>query len=126
MANEITVRSELQVKKGGVDYRSFPNDHRVTAVGTANGPTPGSLLIGTTSTYVDLTQLTTPGVCRVRNLDATNYVEFGIYDGSTFFPLGEIGPLEQYVFKFSRNVSTSFRMKANTAACRCLVEAFER
>jgi hypothetical protein len=139
MANEVTVRTELQIKKDGVDYRSHPNNHRVTLVGTANGPTPGSIAVSVAGVDVDLTQLTTPGMCRLQNLDVTNFVEYGIWDGVEFIPLGEVGPLEQYVIKLSRRLGNSYgigtgttdsgnrlRLKADTAACKCVVEAFER
>ena len=92
-------------------------------------------------TDVDFSELTIPGLCRLMNLDATNFIEFGIWDpeGGVFYPLGEIGPGKTYTIKLSRNLQEEFgtgtgttgadtnrlRIKADTAACNVLVEAFE-
>lgn len=106
----------------------------------SKGPTPGAIAVSTTGTSVDLSELTTPGLCRICNLDSTNYVTYGLYDDaqSQFLPLGEILPGEEYVFRFSREFGDSligtgtdadnvhFRLKANTAACNVSVEAFEK
>lgn len=144
MANEATIQTTLIIRKATghitqIDYLSRPQTFNVDVTGT-KGPSPGAITVSTSGTDLDLSQLTTPGLCRISNQDATNYVEFGIYDASStrFFPLGEIGPGESYVLKLSRNVGeeyysttgtdtgNSIRFKANTAAVVVLVEAFEK
>jgi hypothetical protein len=131
MADEASIRSSLQISKGNLEYQSKPTQFNVDVSGT-DGPTPGAVSIATAGTDIDLSELTTPGLCRLMNLDATNYVEYGIWDGTTFHELGEIGPGETYVLKLSRNIGDgvgtdyeNLRLKANTAACVVIVEAFE-
>lgn len=146
MANEATVNSSLQVRKVSgstvlLDYQSRPSAFKATVNGT-KGPYPGSLSVPTTGKLVYFDQLTTPGLCRLMNCDATNYVEYGIYDPQSglFYPIGEMLPGETYVLRFSRNLQEQysgsgtgtatpenyFYMKANKATCVVLVEAFEK
>jgi hypothetical protein len=143
MANEATVRTALQIRKTSGDvtlleYNSQPSGFNATVTGT-KGPVPGAVTVTTSGTNIDLTQLTTPGLCRIMNQDATNYVEVGVKDASTgyFYPLMELLPGESYVFRFSRNVGeeyysttgtdsgNSIHCKANTASVVVLIEAFE-
>lgn len=140
MANEATVQTRLRIKNGNLDYQSQPGSFTADVAG-AKGPTPGAITVSTDGTDIDLGELDTPGLCRVLNLDDTNFVEFGRWDNTTevFYPLIKVLPGEGYVFRLSSmieeeyagtgtgttaNVST-FRAKADTAACNVLVEAFE-
>lgn len=138
MADEATVRGSLNIKTTNLEFRSYPTAFNVDVSGEI-GPTPGAFSASTDGTNVDLSELTTPGLCVIRNLDATNYVEVGIWDGLEFYPIIEVGPGEHYVLKLSRNIGnsygtgtgtlgadTSMRIKADTAACVVVVEAFER
>lgn len=125
MANEAAIKSSLSITKGNLQYQSRPGSFNADVTG-AKGPTPGAVAIATSpGTDISFSELTTPGFVRIQNLDSTNFVEFGIWDGSTFHELGELQPGEEYVFRFSRNMS-GFRMKADTAAVNCVVEAFEK
>lgn len=140
MANEAQIRASLQVRKGGLFYQSQPTAFTATVTGT-KGPTPGAVQVSTAGTDIDFSQLTTPGLVRLQNLDATNVVEWGVWEPatSTFYPVGELLPGETFVFRFSRNLqeeylgtgtatsapTNRFRMKASGAACTVLVEAFE-
>lgn len=107
---------------------------------TAKGPCVGTITVPVGGCVVDLSQLTTPTFAWLANLDPTNFVQFGLYDGSRFRPIGEIGPGEAYPFKFARDLredytntgtgttgSTVERLffKANTAACNVTIEVFE-
>lgn len=139
MANEATIRSSLQIfKQSGdvtvLDYQGRPSTFQADVTGTA-GPSPGVVNATTAGVEVDLSALTTPGLCRVMNLDATNYVQFGVWDGTNFWELGELLPGESYVFRLARTISDgtgtsyttgSLMLKANTATCICIVEAFEK
>lgn len=146
MANEARVTNSLSIRKQSgtviqIDYQSRPNSFSVDVTGT-KGPVPGAVAISTGGTDVSFAELTTPSLCRIHNQDATNYVEYGIWEPatSTFYPFGEIGPGETYILKLSRNFleeysgtgtgttapTNTFRMKANGAACNVLVEAFEK
>lgn len=143
MAKEITVQASLQIKNGNLNYRSNPTAFNDDASGAdPKGPTPGAVTISTAGTDVAFGELITPGWCKLQNLDADNYVEYGIFSPTlnAFLVLGELGPGEVTVLKFSRNLLEQysgagsgttgpinrFRMIANTASCYVSVEAFER
>lgn len=140
MADEAQVRSSLQIKKGAIDYSSKPTVFNADVTGT-DGPTPGAITATVEGTDVDLSQLTTPALCRIQNLDATNFVTVGVWDpeNNTFFPVDEILAGETYVRRLSRDLQEEFqtgtgtigadtnrlRIKADTASVNVLVEAFE-
>lgn len=141
MANEATVTSSLQITKGNLKYASTPKDFRATVTGS-KGPTPGAITVALAGTKVSLAQLTTPGLCRIANIDSTNYLIYGIFDGVEFYPLGEVLPGEFYVIRLSRylgrsigtgvpgtgtyDVGTySLMLKATVAPLVAVVEAFE-
>lgn len=142
MADEARVQVNLQIRRGNIDYSSRPTTFTEDVTGEI-GPTPGAVAITTLGTDISFSQLTTPGFVVFHNLDDTNFVEWGIYEPATdrFYPVGEIGPGEIYVMKFSRNLleeyypatgtgtsapTNTFRMKANTASCVVVVECFEK
>ena len=147
MADEAQVRASLSIRKTSgaktlIDYRSSPSAFNSDVTGT-KGPTPGALTIPTGGKVVSFAELDTPGWCILHNEDATNYVEWGVYDPDTdrFYPVGEIGPGESAgPFKFSRNFredyigtgtgtssegGNQFFMKADTADVVVSVEALE-
>lgn len=119
MANEITVQSSIRVANGNLSdqFDIGSKSYTQTAVG---GPTPGYVTIGTTEEELALAELSTKGWCVMQNLDATNYVQWGfsagVYGGR--MRAGETaGPF--------RLDGTSLFLKANTAACKVLVKAYE-
>jgi hypothetical protein len=124
MANEATITNGIFIDKGNLHFHPASVTFRGTVTGT-KGPVPGALSIATAGTDISFAQLTTPGYCKITNLDATNYVEYGIWNGTTFYPLGEILAGQSYVIRLSRNVGSTLRFRANTAACNVVVEAFE-
>lgn len=141
MANEATVTSNLRIVAGNINYQSQPTSFRATVTGR-KGPTPGAIAVSTAGTDVDLSELTTPGLCRIQNLDTTNYVQVGIWepDTSKYYPIMELLAGESYVFRLSRDVGEQYagtgtgtdtpnntlRLKAFGAACNVVVEAFEK
>lgn len=140
MANEAKLSNRLLISKNNLNYQSQTTNFTEDVSGS-KGPSPGAITVSTEGTDVDLSELTTPGLCELRNLDQTNYVEYGIRDPSTgiFYPLGEIPPGKGYVLRLSRNLqesytntgtgtsadTTKFHIKANRADCIVLVAAFE-
>lgn len=147
MSNEISIQLNLMINKnddaGIVYYRSYPTQFNSDMDG-ALGPTPGAVLVGIYGTDVDLSQLTQPGICRVSNQDASNFVSYGPYDPELdkFYPVGEILPGEFYLFRLSRNLGNEYagtgtgtgttgaetntlRFVADTEPVVVLVEAFE-
>lgn len=140
MAVTATVVTSLTITASNVaKYISQPAQFSAT-IASFKGPSPGAILVSTSGTDVDLSQLASYGLCAIRNDDADNYVEFGIWDGATFFPLGELLPGECFIIRLSRNLGNEYgvgtgttgpgintwRFKANTAACIVVIEAFQR
>lgn len=141
MANEITISCGMSFKKGSTVYRSQPTSFRADMDGN-KGPSPGAITASVFGTSVAFTELSTPGWCRLQNLDAVNFVQYGIYDtgGAVFYPLGELLPGEITILRLSRNLGESYastgtgtsaavnrlHFKADTADVNVLVEAFEK
>lgn len=145
MANEAQITSSLAItmRSGNtivLQYRSLPAAFQATVTGT-NGPVPGAMEATVAGVNVDFSELTTPGLCRIMNLDGTNYYEVGIWDpdNSKFFPMLELLPGETYVVRLARSLQKEFqtgtgttgaadnrlRVKANGAAVKAVIEAFE-
>lgn len=130
MSNEISVVANLQVANGGLTYNN-KNSFKVDQA-TKNGPTPGAITVTTGGVTASLAQLTTPGSVIMTNTDATNYVRYGLYIASTFYPFGEIGPLETAIFKLARDILTAntpaavLRLVANTASCVVKLDVFDK
>jgi len=119
MADEIRISASMAVDNGNLSFSQNYGTKNYTqnAVG---GPTPGMVEIGTTQESIAFGELTTPGWCTIQNLDETNFVEWGfssgVYGGK--LKAGETaGPF--------RLNSTSLFLKADTAACRVVVNALE-
>ena len=132
MANEWTIQSTATVSNGNLKYSHRPAAFRLTQT-TKNGPTPGAVSATTSGVTVSLAQLTTPGIVILTNTDATNYVSIGLYTGGTTYrPFAEIAAGESYVFKLARDILTAntadsvLRLKADTATCIVMVQAFDK
>lgn len=127
---DVTVRASLVIKKNSLDYSSKPTSFTADLTGEF-GPTPGAFSAATTGTSADLSELTTAGHVLIRNLEASggNFVTWGTFPGAAFSELGELGPGEFSVFKFSRTFVSGggvLRFEADTAAVNVSVEAFEK
>jgi hypothetical protein len=143
VADEFTIRVGLTARGGNVDYVSRPDSYTADLEGaTMKGPTPGAVAVSTEGTDIDLTQLTNPGYCRIRNIDTVNSFEWGVYDpeNDRFIVVGELAPGEPALFRLSRNfgqeytdtgtgttaATNTLRCKALGGASVALVEAFQR
>jgi len=134
------VQSSLRIQQNNLNYQSQPTSFNPTITGT-NGPTPGATTIPTTGADVTFSQLTSlGGLCRLMNIDKTNYVTVGMRDKTTnvFYPLIELLPGESYVCRLSRKIgkeevgtgtfsgtNTVFHAKADTASVILLIDAFD-
>jgi hypothetical protein len=123
MADEITITLRLQCRNG-----AFTFDKSMTGIqldqATARGGNPGVVNIGTSEEDVAFGDLTDPAYILIRNLDATNYVEFGMSDAGTMKSIGKIRP--GGVALFERMTGKTLRMKANTAAVDVEIYALDR
>lgn len=119
MANEITVSGRLKVSNGSL---SFERNISTLAVdqSAVGGPTPGYMTIGTSEESTMMSELGTLGWVMMQNLDTTNYVEWGF---STGVYGGRMEAGEFALFRL--NPSTTLYLRANTAACKCVIYAIE-
>lgn len=132
MANEATVSCTLKITVGQLNYQANPAQFSANVTTNPNGgPTPGVVAIALSpGTNISLAGLTNQGgLCRVQNLDPTNYVTLGKWDGTTFHPYQELLPGESFPLRLSRSIlsgSEFLRGQANTAPVKVLVEAFDQ
>ena len=117
MANELAITISMIFSKGGAEFQRTESKqitvtgdaftHEVQAVGITEEELPQGADLGT------------PGYVYAKNLDATNYVEFGSTTGVYDIKLlaGE--------FAVWRHNSATLYAKANTAICNveyCIIE----
>ena len=117
MANEISITTALRLTNG---LLNVPSTQKTTQFDqtTARGGGPGSVDVATSETTVEFGDIV-PGFVEVVNLDATNYVDYGVVTGQLGFRLRanggrglfELGPSEALI------------MQANTAACKVQITA---
>lgn len=155
MANEIRVHSSLTIQKRDattgqllLEYQSRPSAFTADMDGR-KGPTPGAINVSRLGTTVTFSELSTPGLCRLMNLDSDYWVDWGTWnpESSEFYPIGRLLPGESFVFRLSPDLreqysspgsgtgtgavgSSEFRLKADwdsgTTGVNVVVEAFER
>ncbi len=137
--DEARITSSLIINIGKLQYSSQPSAFTAD-VSAASAPTPGSVTATLAGADIDISQLTIPGLCRIQNLDATNYVTLGVWDGVSFFPVMEWLAGENFVIRLSRVIGeeqgtgtgtiaadvNTLRLKADTAECECIVDIFEK
>tara|TARA_R110002020_G_scaffold376130_3_gene587314 strand:+ start:33306 stop:33701 length:396 start_codon:yes stop_codon:yes gene_type:complete len=130
MADEAQIQQSININNSttGFKVQSVNTSYKDTVTGSS-GPVPGMVIATTAGLSITFTGLTTPGWCELVNLDITNFVEYGIWDGSTFHELGELPPStaqggKPQIIKLSRNM-TGLRLKADTANCDVQVKAYE-
>ena len=119
MANEISVTGRLKVANGNLSFDKNIGTKTFDQA-AAGGPTPGYLTIGTSEESEAFSELTTEGWLLMENLDTTNYVEWGFATGVYG------GRLEAGEFAlFRMNPTGTLYLKANTAACKVLINCLE-
>lgn len=120
MANEIQASFNLRINDAsGVQYFGFSTGQTLFDQAASGGPSPGYITVGTSEESTAFPELTTEGWLFLKNLDSTNYVQFGFSTGVYGIRLKALQwawmPLEP---------SLTLYMKANTASCKCLVHGF--
>jgi hypothetical protein len=127
MANEALMHCYLQISKDNLEYKNTPVTFNAD-ITTAKGPSPGAFTAATAGngTQISFTNLSTPALAVIKNLDDTNYIEVGNVVSGTFYPFLEVLAGEFYIVRFSNNMSkTIWYIRANTADCEVSVEGFE-
>lgn len=118
MANEISIKIGVTVQNG--DLKEQINDSFSVTQSAVGGPTPGYVTIGTSEESQAFSELSTLGWVHLKNLDSTNYVQWGFATGAYG---GRLEAGETATFRLEP--STTLYMVANTAACKMLIKAFE-
>lgn len=121
MADEITLNVRLQLDNGALDYDFRPGT--ITVDQATAGLSSQVLSIGTSEESISFGDVATEGVCCLYNLDATNYVDWGV-DNTTMQAIGRLKP-SHIPAVFSMKAGTTLKMQANTAACKVLIIMFE-
>ncbi len=142
MAGELQITCSMRGTVGSIQIRSPEPSRFLANLSLVNGPTPGAFPVSVSGTDIDLSLLTTPGICFIQNLDATNFVTLGSYDPDTdsFVPICEYLPGEVWPMRLSRSVvrestgtgtqaggyNSVLQLRANTATVWVRVDAYEK
>lgn len=113
MANEITLKFSLQAENGFL--KQSVNIGQLQIDQAAAGMAGGAQEIGTSEEVVDFGDVSTEGLLFLRNLDDTNYIEFGPEDTGAMVAVGKLEPGEFAFFRVKPSVV--LRAQADTAAC---------
>lgn len=121
MASEISLFGKLAVTKGTLSVNKQTSK---TADLTGTKFVGGVQIIGTATAgeQLSMNDVTTAGTYHFCNTDATNYVEVGIQNGGTFYPLIKLKPGEVSIGRLS---ITSVYARANTSAVNLDYTVFE-
>ncbi len=121
MADEITLNVSLSVTNGNFKHQWRPGTLQIDQT---NGRMAGHVqTIGTSSETVDFgSDLTAEGVCYMRNLDATNFIEIGP-DSTGIVDFIKLKPGEFWVGRLKPTVVV--KAQADTAACDLQVAVFD-
>jgi hypothetical protein len=119
MADEITTYCSLAVTNGQLSLPGVGGSIKVDQT-TARGGGPGAVTIGTSEEAISFGDIG-PGYIYMRNLDDTNYIEFGPESGGSMVVCGRLKAGEQCLFRLGGSVT--LRAQANTAAVDVLIYA---
>jgi len=124
MSDEITINARLTVRNTPYTFDAQIAGQKYDQA-TAAGGNPGIVTIGTAEEDVAFGDLVDPGFIMLRNLDVTNYVEYGPKNaGGTMEALGKLRPSGMALLELAAGVT--LRMQANTAACNVQILAQDR
>ncbi len=113
MANEMSVRVSVLAKKGKFKWPWNPGQVDADlAAGVRSGNVQA---IGTNEEVLDFGDAGTFGWLFLRNLDDTNYVEYGPEDSGAMIPFGKLKPGELGVMRLVPGIVV--RAQADTASC---------
>ena len=123
MANEIRLSLGVEITKGYLSYSFNPGQINVDLTTARRG---GHIqTIGLTEEDIDVGDVTSPGLCILRNLDTTNYVTIGPKVGTTNLiePIIKLKPGQPAVLFLDPTVTLV--AIANAGAVSLQVDVFE-
>ena len=120
MADEfkLTIRS----KHSNAGYKSDWFNSQLSITQNSAGVASGVQSVGTTAENISSGDITTPGYLHLKNLDTTNFVEFGV-DNTGFVAVGKLEAGEEAVFRVAD--ATTIQLKADTASCNVAYQLLE-
>lgn len=121
MADEITINASIRVRNGNLRADINPGSLQIDQA-AARGPAPGSVNVGTSEEAIGFGELATLGLLMIHNLDATNFVDFGPESGGAMVAAVRVKPGEVALFRMVPG--TTYRAKADTAACNVVFSGF--
>jgi hypothetical protein len=114
MAEEISVTIAVTVNNSG--FVDDFNSGRLTFTQVAVGADAGTVSVTTSEGNLSLANLTTNGFLILKNLDSTNFIDYGLDDSGTMKACGRL--LAGEVNFIRVKPATSVRLKADTATCK--------
>jgi hypothetical protein len=116
MADELTIETNWRYLKGNDEIPAKQIRNTVTVAGTIR--LSKIFAIATSETEIDISDVADPGWARLRNLDATNYLQIG--PATTVYML-VLKAGEAILIRLDPGLASLF-CKANTGAVSLLVE----
>lgn len=121
MANEITVTGSLAVSNG--QYVDSIPTFRVQDDQSSLGGHGSVVEVGTSEESMPVGDVSSEGWLSIKNLDATNYVEYGP-DSTGMVAFGRLEPGHTHLVKLKSGVTVKWQ--ANTAAVKVKMLLLER
>jgi hypothetical protein len=114
MASEASFSTSLSIEKDNLHYRQASNF--LADVSAAKGPTPGIVLATESWAQVDLSMLTTPGLCYIANLSEDYTVCIGTRDTASgeYSPTLDFLPGEGYPVRLSQFLGQELESTSGT------------
>jgi len=121
MSDEIKVTASLQIDNTNFSMPKIGGTQLTFDQTNEGGMVPGTVKVGSGAEEdISMTELTTPGWLWMKNLDASNYVQWG--GKTTAGAMTTIGRMEAgEPALFRLDPSATLRMQANTAECKVLI-----
>lgn len=121
MANEIRLTASLSVDNG--DFKEAINPGSLTIDQATIGKGGYVQTIGTTNEALVVGDVATLGYCYLRNLDATNAVEYGPDSGGAMISFGKLKAGEVAILRLTPGITV--RAQAENSAVKLDVRVFE-
>jgi hypothetical protein len=121
MADEITHYHRTIVTNG--DYTFDSGQVNLEIDQATKGVYSTVISLTTSDTAVSVSNITNKGIAEFKNLDATNYIDYGPTSGGALVAFGRLKAGESFTMRLSPAVS--LRMQANTATCLVQVTIHE-
>lgn len=113
MANEISLNKTLRLVNGTLSKTWTSGNIQITQ--SVARMYSNTQVVGTSEEVIAVgSDISTLGVCTMKNLDSTNYVVWGPESGGAMVAAGRLKAGEEYTFRLQPGVT--YRAQANTAA----------